>query len=397
MFAFITKIIDRFRGRYDYFKLPAEFDLDARKAQAARQAREDAASGAFDVIALEALETLPYEQRVDAEVRMLQERAAELRPPSTRADSGNSTLLTQTRATQEAHLLGDAEKRAHVSQVLRCEKPASGEIDWSGFDPAAPTSSRFWGIVLRPSVVAALLISIGAVVVLYSAEAYVMMRNVRLFIAGETQLFSLVLAIVLALIMTAPPHAIGVATVTSRRRGFMLSREKVTLWVLIPFWLVVGVIIGFLRTFAAQRHAILDAAEDLEIPIGQVDPSQVFNFWLNFGLWTAIALGIGFALFAIKLFTYNPYRNQALRLDTSMALRSRRIGKLNARLDAEAHAREAHESQLSSDFEAYQRMCLHALPAAGNVVKAHYRSTLVRLVGNPDFTTGLTTVNAESR
>ena len=395
MFAFITDIVDRLRGRHTYFKLPAEFDLDARKAQAARQAREDAASGAFDVIALEALETLPYERRIDADVRMLQERATGHRPTSTGAETGDSTLLTQTRETQQANLAADAEKRDHVSQVLRGAK--AGEVDWSGFDPAAPTSSRFWGIVLRPAVVAALLISIGAVAVLYTAEAYVMMRNVRLFIAGETQLFSLVLAIVLALIMTAPPHAIGVATVTSRRRGHMLSREKVTLAVLIPFWLVVGVIIGFLRTFAAQRHAVLDAAEDLEIPIDQVDPSQVFNFWLNFGLWTAIALGIGFALFAIKLFTYNPYRAQALKLDTSMALRSRRIGKLNARLDAEARARKAHEDQRSSDAEAYQRMYLHALPAAGDVVKAHYRATLVRLVGNPDFTTGLTTVSAETR
>ena len=68
--------------------LTSEFDLDARTAAAEDQARIDAASGAYDRIAIEALTTLPYERQIDDEIVMLQRSAAlptgyRLRPPLT--------------------------------------------------------------------------------------------------------------------------------------------------------------------------------------------------------------------------------------------------------------------------------------------------------------------------
>ena len=57
--------------------LPASFELEARKAEAEDQARIDAASGAYDQIAVEALPKLPYEQLIDHEIQMLQRSAAD--------------------------------------------------------------------------------------------------------------------------------------------------------------------------------------------------------------------------------------------------------------------------------------------------------------------------------
>ena len=63
--------------------LPATFELDARKAQAEEQARIDAASGAYDQIAVEVLTKLPYEQLIDDEIEMLRRNAAQSLPAPT--------------------------------------------------------------------------------------------------------------------------------------------------------------------------------------------------------------------------------------------------------------------------------------------------------------------------
>ncbi len=243
--------------------------------------------------------------------------------------------------------------------------------------------------ILRGEVLRSWLITFGLTAVFLAAETYVMMRNVKLFIRGETSTFSFVLALVLALIMTALPHAVGTAVLTSRRREHLERRDKLTIFVLTPVWLFVGVLIGLLRTQAAERLAVLAAAADQEIPLDQVDVSSVFHFWIHFGLWTSIALGVGFALFAVKTLTYNPYRAQAVKLDTAIALRGARIHELAAEDDELGRSRHLQRAEAAATFDAYRRMYGEALPAAGELVKTHYRSTLTRLVGRPDFTTAL--------
>lgn len=278
--------------------LSSVFDLDARKTEAERQAQTDAASGAYDEIAVEAMPVLPYEQSIDDEIRVLQSNAAQNLPSSTLDPALElATREASARRDREQEQLDrELAKRREVSRVLNGEKKATSgegergttdEIDWSGPDPAAPTSDGFLRIVLRPEVLRAWVISFGLTAVLLLAETYVMMRNVRMFIKGETVEFSAILALVLALIMTMVPHAIGTAVLTSRRRDVgMNPREKLTIWLLTPFWISVGVLIGYLRTIAVQRHDVLAAAEDLGISPDQVDVSQVSQFWPNFALST---------------------------------------------------------------------------------------------------------------
>ena len=279
--------------------LPAEFDLQARRAQAEEQARIDAASGAYDQIAIEALTKLPYEQQIDDEIQMLQSGAADRLPAPLTAD------LEQTGASGQAHarrvreqdlLDGEREKRRDLSRVLNGEKLGKGEVDWSDTDPAAPTSNGYWRTILRGEVLRTWMITFGLTALLLAAETYVMMRNVKMFIRGETEVFSLVLALVLALIMTALPHAVGAAVITSRRRGWLQAKEKWTILLLTPTWLFVGLLIGILRTEAAERHAVLSAAADLDIAPDQVDVSTVFNSTVHLALWTSIALGHRFRL-----------------------------------------------------------------------------------------------------
>jgi hypothetical protein len=372
--------------------LTSEFDLDARTAMAEEQARIDAASGAYDRIAIEALRTLPYEQQIDDEIVMLQRSAADRLPTPSAADLEPIGSLgeAQSRRTREQQLLdGEREKRRELTRVLNGEKLTTDGVDWHGTDPAAPTGEGYFRTVLRGEVLRTWMITFGATALLLFAETYVMMRNVKMFIRGETEVFSLILALVLALIMTALPHAVGAALITSRRRGFMQAKEKWTIFLLTPIWILVGILIGLLRTEAAERHARLAAAADLEIAPDQVDLSAVFNFWIHFGLWTSIALGIGFALFAIKCLTYNPYRSQAVKLDTAMALRERRLRTLAGQDDAKARVRQMRTVEVTATFDAYRRMYGEVLPAAGQLVKSHYRTTLTRLVGRPDFTTAL--------
>lgn len=372
--------------------LPVEFDLQARRAEAEEQARIDAASGAYDQIAIEALTTLPYEQQIDDEIQMLQCAAADRLPATLTADLEQTGVSGQAHArrVREQDLLdGEREKRRDLSRVLNGEKLGKGEVDWSDTDPAAPTGSGYWRTILRGEVLRTWMITFGLTALLLAAETYVMMRNVKMFIRGETEAFSLILALVLALIMTALPHAVGTAVITSRRRGWLETKEKLTIFLLTPAWLFVGVLIGVLRTEAAERHARLAAAADLDIAPDQVDISSVFQSHVHLMLWTSIALGIGFALFAVKSLTYNPYRAQAVKLDTAMALRERRLRTLAAHDDAQLAARLERQSEVTANFDAYRRMYGDVLPAAADQVKSHYRTTLTRLVGRPDFTTAL--------
>ena len=47
------------------------------------------------------------------------------------------------------------------------------------------------------------------------------------------------------------------------------------------------------------------------------------------------------------------------------------------------------QAEVTATFDAYRRMYGEVLPAAGQLVKSHYRTTLTRLVGRSDFTTAL--------
>ena len=105
--------------------LTSEFDLDARMAAAEEQARIDAASGAYDRIAIEALTTLPYEQQIDDEIVMLQRSAADRLPAPSAADLEPTGSLgeAQSRRTREQQLLdGEREKRRELARVLNGEK-----------------------------------------------------------------------------------------------------------------------------------------------------------------------------------------------------------------------------------------------------------------------------------
>ena len=84
--------------------------------------------------------------------------------------------------------------------------------------------------------------------------------------------------------------------------------------------------------------------------LDQVDVASVFHFWINFGLWTSIALGVGFALFAVKTMTYNPYRAQAVKLDTAIALRESRLMALSAQGDEDMTARRLQQGEANGDL-----------------------------------------------
>ena len=70
--------------------------------------------------------------------------------------------------------------------MLSGEKLTHDEVDWSGTDPAAPTSDGRLRTILRGEVLRTWVLSFGLTAVLLCAETYVMMRNVTIFIHGET-------------------------------------------------------------------------------------------------------------------------------------------------------------------------------------------------------------------
>ena len=135
--------------------------------------------------------------------------------------------------------------------------------------------------------------------------------------------------------------------------------------------------------------AVLAAADQQGIPLDQVDVAVGLPLLDQPRPVDVDRAGVGFALFAVKTLTYNPYRAQAVKLDTAIALRESRLRALAADEDAVLTARSARQREATATFDAYRRMYGEALPAAGELVKTHYRATLTRLVGRPDFTTAL--------
>ena len=137
---------------------------------------------------MEALSVFPYEQQIDAEIRLLQRIAADQAPAPSAPDSevGPVTLPTSSRTVREQQVLdGELQKRVEVSRVLNGDKLGTHEVEWSGTDPAAPVSDGIFGTTLRPEVLKTWLMSFGFTAVLLLAETYVMMRNVKMFIRGE--------------------------------------------------------------------------------------------------------------------------------------------------------------------------------------------------------------------
>ena len=108
---------------------PPSSTFEARQAQAEEQARIDAASGAYDQIAIEALTKLPYEQQIDDEIQMLQSSAADRLPAPLAADLEQTGAAgqAQARRVREQDLLdGEREKRRDLSRVLNGEKLRQG-------------------------------------------------------------------------------------------------------------------------------------------------------------------------------------------------------------------------------------------------------------------------------
>ncbi|TDW66200.1 hypothetical protein [Kribbella pratensis] len=401
----IEALVQRNSDLPAFTELPPEFDLSLELKAAEAKARVDVESGAYDVTVVEAVDgQLPYEQEIDAKIdrirseeevrRILAEAEGEhfvLHALESTEDEDGRKLSHTRLELQAAHLEADlaaAEaSRAELGQILRGEKPAADDTDWSATEPPAPTSERYLGIVLRPERLKLWFKTVGLLIVFGVPEGYVLTWILGVFIHNDDDRWlGASLAAMLIVFMVMVPYVCGTRLVGCKRRGYANRLDRIV-FLGTALWAVFGAGLALARTDASRQDF---ETQQLERAADGGGAPEQFHFWFAFVLWLVAILAVGIAMMFIKVLTHNPVRGDAVKADTTIALLRRRVGKVRTALTAVANHADFKRRMVAKQLEARKHMYDVVLVRAGTHVKRHYRDTLITMMGDPAFTTGVT-------
>jgi hypothetical protein len=387
-----------------FTQLPPEFDLQLELKAAEAKARADVESGAYDLTAVEAIDgQLPYENEIDTKIDRLRAEEEVRRIlaeaegdhfvhhalEATEDEQGNqlSNAKLQFQAGHlEADLAASQESRAELGRILRGEKPASDETDWSATEPSLPTTDSHWRIVLRPERLKLWFTTVGLLILFGIPEGYVLTRILGVFIHNDDDWqLGAGLAAMLIVFMVMVPYVCGTRLVGCKRRGYANRLDRVV-FLGTAVWVVFGGCLAWARTDASQQE--FDATQ-LESAAAGIAVEK-FNFGLTFGLWFVAILAVGIAMMFIKVLTHNPVRADAIRTDTTIALLRLRLAKVGMAIAAVTNHADFKRRMIEKQNEARRHVYDAVLPRAGAHVKRHYRDSLITMTGQPDFTTGMT-------
>ncbi|WP_328328562.1 hypothetical protein OHA70_03840 [Kribbella sp. NBC_00382] len=400
----IEALVQRNSDLPAFTQLPPEFDLPLELKAAEAKAQADVQSGAYDVTVVEAIEgQLPYENEIDAKIERLRSEE-EVRRILAEAegdhfvhhalesteDRNGDQLSYAKLELQAGHLetdLAAAEaSRAELGRILRGEKLASDDTDWSATEPSVPTSDKPWRIVLRPERLKLWFTTVGLLILFGLPEGYVLRRILATFIHDEQDWeLSTGLAAMLIVFMVMVPYVCGTRLVGCKRRGNANRLDKIV-FLGTALWVVFGAGLALARTDTSRQ---LFEADQLG-KAAEGGTTETFPYWQTLLMWFVAILAVGIAMMFIKVLTHNPVRADAIKTDTTIALLRRKLSKVRTSLAAVTNHADFKRRMIDKQNEARRHVYDVVLVRAGAHVKRHYRDSLITMMGSPDFTTGLT-------
>lgn len=400
----IEALVQRNSDLPAFTQLPPEFDLPLELKAAEAKAQADVQSGAYDVTVVEAIEgQLPYEKEIDAKIERLRSEEEVRRIlseaegdhfvhhalESTEDSKGNQlshAKLELQAATLETDLAAAEASRAELGRILRGEKLASDDTDWSATEPSVPTSDNYWRIVLRPERLKLWFTTIGLLIIFGIPEGYVLRRIIGTFIHDEEDVeLTTGLAAMLIVFMVMVPYVCGTRLVGCKRRGNANRLDKIV-FLGTALWVVFGVALALARTDASRQT--FESEQTAEASTGGT--AETFSYWPTLLMWFLAVLAVGIAMMFIKVLTHNPVRADAIKVDTTIALLRRKLSKLRSELMAVTNHADFKRRMIEKQNEARRHVYDVVLVRAGAHVKRRYRDSLITMMGSPDFTTGLT-------
>ncbi|MEU4191407.1 hypothetical protein AB0E69_05890 [Kribbella sp. NPDC026611] len=390
-----------------FTQLPPEFDMALELKAAEAKAEADVGSGAYDVTVVEAIDgQLPYENEIDSLIdrirseeevrRILAEAEGDhfVLQALEATEDGTGQKLSHTKLElQAAHLESDLaaaeEARAELGRILRGEKTAPDDTDWSATEPAVPSSTQYLGIVLRPERLKLWFTTVGLLILFGVPEAYVLSWILGIFLHTDDWWLGAGLAAMLIVFMVMVPYVCGTRLVGAKRRGYSNRLDRIVfLGTLV--WVLFGAGLAFARTNASQQE--FESEQLAQQAAGGT--TGHFPYPLTLALWFVAILAVGIAMMFVKVLTHNPVRADAVKADTSIALLRRRIAKVRTDLNAVTRHADFKRHMVDKQNEARRHVYDVVLVRAGEHVKRHYRDTLITMMGDPAFTTGITSGEA---
>lgn len=186
---------------------------------------------------------------------------------------------------------------------------------------------------------------------------------------------------------TLLPHLIG-QELAAVRRGAALTWRRSWVLLLLAFWPLCAVLIGVLR----EQH-VETIAGFVQQQSGSVVPGLPFNALFQLIMWPVLLLLVGVVVMVIKMTTWNPVKDEVLRVNTALALTRWRLSRLavdRAELDAEQEEHDgfvaAHESVMATTQDAWDRHITEILPAMRDEALAVHDASLADALGQPEAT-----------
>ena len=306
----IEALVQRNSDLPAFTQLPPEFDLPLELKAAEAKAQADVQSGAYDVTVVEAIDgQLPYENEIDTKIDRLRSEEEVRRIlaeaegdhfvhhalESTEDKDGNQLSYAKLELQAghlETDLAASEESRAELGRILRGEKLAADDTDWSATEPTVPTSEHYLRIVLRPERLKLWFTTVGLLILFGVPEGYVLQRILGSFIHDEDDWrLGAGLAAMLIVFMVMVPYVCGTRLVGWRRRGYANRLDRIV-FLGTALWVVFGAGLALART-DTTRQAF--DSEQLANATQGVAPEE-FPYWQTLIMWFVAILAVGIAM-----------------------------------------------------------------------------------------------------
>lgn len=252
--------------------------------------------------------------------------------------------------------------------------------------PASVRQARRW-LGLRPAMVKHFFAEGGLIIAAGVIEGVMLIAPIQQATYSRNVVDAVLLATGAIVSATLLPHLIG-QELAALRRGAAFTWRRSWVLLLLAFWPLCAVLIGVLR----EQH-VETIAGFVREQSGSAVPGLPFNALFQLILWPVLLLLVGVVVMVIKMLTWNPVRNEILRVNTALALTRWRLSRLaadRAELDAEQREHDAfvatHEAVMAATQDAWRHHVTHILPALRDEALAVHDASMADALGQPEAT-----------
>lgn len=366
----------------------------------------DAGSGAWDVLAITALEQLPRETEIERLIHRLTREArqglrevralGEHRVEQARHRTPGSDGVVRSQPALEAELtdLGEAvahaqAQRESAGRLLDGDETQDG-VRWTGEEPPAPATTSRLALALRPARLRWWFVSIGATLLGGVVEGRIVWQLMYQDLRTDDSLMALSFALPIVLALTLLPHLVGIKAATALR-STAWRRPAAVAAVAGAVWVVALVFLAHQRTEDVRAGSSQRLASDLGVDVAAVPGHLLGSYGWQLGFWMAVLVGIGAGLALLKVVYYNPAVGQALHADAVLALlrpRLVRLGAEKAFVDGVVAVQQLAAKENETAWAVFLEL---TLPALREELLARYRNQLICALQSPEATTAIAT------